>query len=78
MICPNLRAFFSASRVAMVFGVISPKINIRRVRIPVAAPAALLPNTSVARTVSMDEADRLTTLLPMSMALSILPWSSAS
>ena len=56
----------------MVFGVISPKIRIKRVKIPVAAPAALFPKISVTSTVSMEDADKFTTLFPIKMALSIL------
>ena len=59
----------------MVFGVISPKSSTKRVNTPVAAPTAWLPNTSVTSTVSMEDAERLTTLFPIRMAPSILLWS---
>ena len=66
----------SALMVAMVFGVTSPKINIRKVRIPVAIPAPALPKKWIASDVETEEADRFTMLLPIKMAESILPGSS--
>ena len=45
---------------------------------PVAIPAPTLPNRRSASVVAMLEADRFTTLLPINMALSILPESSVT
>ena len=72
--------------VAADLGVISPKIKIRIVRIPVASPtkvAALAPAPScvailVASMVDNEEALRLTILLPIRIALSILDGLSVS
>ena len=69
-------ASVSAWSVAKVFGDISPKIRIRTVKIPVATPAPTLPNSRSARVVAMLDAERFTMLLPINMALSILPESS--
>ena len=55
--------------VAIVLGVISPKIRITNVSIPVAAAIYALPKSFKASVVVSDEADRLTTLLSMSTAL---------
>ena len=66
----------SDSSVATVLGVISPKMRISRVSTPVAIPAKRLPNTSVTSTVTMEEADRFTTLLPIRMALNMRAWFS--
>ena len=65
--------------VAIVFGVISPKIKIRRVRIPVARPTKVLvffPRPAcdarlIANVVVREEAERFTMLLPINMALNI-------
>ena len=65
-------AILSASKEAMVFGVISPKIRIRIVSTPVAIPTAAFPKISAARMVIIEEVDRFTTLFPMRMALNIL------
>jgi hypothetical protein len=70
----------SFNLVAMFFGVISPKIKIKKVRIPVAIPIKvleLLPKPAfeakeIARVVVREEADRFTILLPIRIALSIL------
>ena len=64
--------------VAIVFGLTSPNIKMRKVRIPVAIPAPALPKNFVARVVARDDADRLTMLLPIRMAESILPESSVT
>ena len=66
------RAIFSAGAFAAVFGVISPKISTRMVRIPVPRPIAKEPKTLVTITVARDQAERLTTLFPMRIAVSIL------
>ena len=71
-------ASFYAWIVASVFGEISPKIRMSIVRIPVAIPAPTLPNRRRARVVAMLDADRLTILFPIKMALSILPESSVT
>ena len=63
----------SALIVAIVFGEISPKIKISSVRIPVAIPAPTLPQRLMASDVARDDADRFTILLPIKIALSILP-----
>ncbi len=44
--------------------------------IPVAIPAPASPRSLVARIVAMEDKDRFTTLLPIKMALNILPWFS--
>ncbi len=62
--------------VAKVLGEISPKISTSTVRIPVAIPAPALPKIFVARVVAREAEDRFTMLLPIRMALSILPESS--
>ena len=64
--------------VAIVFGEISPKIKINSVRIPVAIPAPTLPHKSRAREVAMEDAERLTILFPIKIALNILPESSVT
>jgi hypothetical protein len=61
--------------VALVFGVTSPKISTRNVKTPVAIPAPTLPKCFIAKAVAMEEADRLTILLPMRIAESIFPES---
>ena len=76
IILQKRRDIFSARRVAMVFGEISPKIRISTVRIPVAIPAPALPKTCMARVVAREDAVRLTTLLPIRIALSIFAESS--
>ena len=63
----------SALIVAIVFGEISPKIKISSVRIPVARPAPTFPQSLMASDVARDDADRFTILLPIKIALSILP-----
>ena len=63
---------------AIVFGEISPKIKINSVRIPVAIPAPTLPHKSRAREVAMEDAERLTILFPIKIALNILPESSVT
>ena len=63
----------SALIVAIVFGEISPKIKISSVRIPVAIPAPTFPQRLMASDVARDDADRFTILLPIKIALSILP-----
>ncbi len=62
--------------VASVFGEISPKIRISSVKIPVAMPAPMLPNMRIASVVAREDAERLTMLFPIKMALSILCISS--
>jgi hypothetical protein len=57
---------------AQFLGVISPKIRIKKVKIPVATPAPTLPKSFVAKVVARDDADRFTTLLPIRIADSIL------
>ena len=57
--------------VAKDFGVISPKIKMSNVRIPVAIPAPTLPKMSIARVVARDEAERFTMLFPINIAESI-------
>ena len=59
--------------VAIVFGEISPNTRISSVTIPVAIPAPLLPNISIASVVAIEEAERFTTLFPIRIALSIFP-----
>ena len=76
MILANRNAIRSACIVATVFGVISPNIRIKSVRMPVAIPTILLPQMWVARTVAREDAYRFTTLLPIRIALSILLGSS--
>ena len=78
MIPAIARAMESALIVASVFGVTSPKIRIRKVSIPVAIPAPTLPKYCIVREVAREEADRLTILLPIRMAESILPESSVT
>ena len=63
------KEIFSAEIVDKVFGVISPNTRISKVRIPVAIPTALLPNNSIVNVVISDEAERLTRLFPMRIAL---------
>lgn len=48
------------------------------VSIPVAIPAPTLPNKRIANEVAILDAERFTTLLPIKMALSILPESSVT
>ena len=55
---------------------ISPKIKTNRVIIPVATPAPVFPSRSIASTVAMEEEEIFTILLPIKIALSILPESS--
>ena len=77
---------FSAFLVAMFFGVISPKISINTVNIPVAIPAPILvlPSNPIrwqiwkAYAVEREEADRFTMLLQINTALSILEGSSTN
>ena len=86
MIAASPNAIFSALMVAADLGVISPKIKIKIVRIPVARPtkvAVLVPAPSwaailVASIVDNEDALRLTILLPIRMALSILDGLSVS
>ncbi len=59
---------------AQVLGMISPNIKTTKVRMPVAIPTALLPQRLIAKVVATEEADRLTMLLPIRMALNILPY----
>ena len=70
------KEIFSAEIVDKVFGVISPNTRISKVRIPVAIPTALLPNNLIVNVVISDDAERLTRLFPMRIALSIFPCSS--
>lgn len=63
----------SALMVAMVFGVTSPKISIKNVRIPVAIPAPVFPKRWMARDVEMEDAERFTILFPIRMADNIFP-----
>lgn len=63
----------SALMVAMVFGVTSPKISIKNVRIPVAIPAPVFPKRWMAREVEMEDAERFTMLFPIRMADNIFP-----
>ena len=72
MIPALLNAMVSAEMVDNVLGVISPKTRISRVRTPVAIPIALFPKTFMVKVVSRDDADRLTILLPIKIALNIL------
>ena len=62
--------------VASVFGEISPKIRIRKVKIPVAIPAPMLPQRLTAKVVAREDAERFTMLFPIKMALNNLPESS--
>ena len=64
--------------VAIVFGVTSPKIKIKSVRIPVAIPAPKLPKYLIASEVASEEAERLTILFPIRIAESIFPESSVT
>lgn len=64
----------SARCMAQVLGIISPNIRIVKVRAPVAMPTALLPQRLMAKVVITEEAERLTMLLPIRIALSILPY----
>ena len=73
MILQNRREIFSARRVAMVFGEISPKIRISSVSTPVHIPTAALPNMRIAMDVAREEAPILTRLLPIRIVLSIFP-----
>ena len=68
MIPAIAREILSAFIVARVFGDTSPKISIRKVRIPVATPAATLPNIEMASDVVSDDAERFTILFPIRMA----------
>ena len=54
-------------------GLISPKIRTSSVSTPVAAPTERLPNTFVEKIVISEDAERFTILLPIRIALSILP-----
>jgi len=65
-------ASFSECMVAIVFGVISPKIRIKTVKIPVDIPAATLPKMRMASAVEIAEADKFTILFPIKIALNIL------
>ena len=60
---------------AIFFGTISPKIRITTVRIPVAIPTESL--IFIATIVIRDDAVRFTMLLPIRIALSILPYLSS-
>ena len=55
--------------VAIVFGVISPKIKTKKVRAPVAIPIYLFPNTDVQKVVVSADADMFAMLLPTRIAL---------
>ena len=66
---------FSEDRVAEVFGVISPKIRIKKVIIPVAAPTISFPNSLDDKRVVKEEAYIFTMLFPIRIAPSILPGS---
>ena len=76
MIPEYFMAILSALMVAIVFGDTSPKIRIIKVNPPVAIPAPTLPHHSIAREVAREDADKLTILLPIKIALNILPESS--
>ena len=65
-------AILSALAVAMVFGVISPKMRTTTVMIPVAMLTAELPKSDCATIVASAEAEMFTRLLPIRTALSIL------
>ena len=70
--CAYDKAIFSALIVAIVFGVISPKIRIRIVMIPVAIATAVAPSLKLYAIVVVNEdAERFTMLFPIRMALSI-------
>lgn len=60
----------------MVFGVISAKIRMTRVKIAVAMAMPASPHSLIAITVAMDEASMLTKLLPINMTL--MSWSVLS
>jgi hypothetical protein len=66
----------SADMVDKVLGVISPNTRMSKVSTPVATPTALLPKRFMVNVVKREEADKLTRLLPMRIALSILPCCS--
>ena len=72
----NMREINSARCMAQVLGMISPNMRTTKVKTPVAIPTALLPQRLMAKVVATEEADRLTILLPIRMALSILPYWS--
>jgi hypothetical protein len=72
MKCASRLAISFERRVAAFFGVISPKIRIRNVRIPVAIPAPKLPKAFIAILVAREEADKFTMLFPIRIAESIL------
>ena len=65
-------ASFSAWIVAIVFGVTSPNTTMISVMIAVAAVTAALPPNRFAMTPVIAEAERLTILLPIRIAVSIL------
>ena len=73
MIPATCKEIVSAFKVAKVFGVISPKIKINKVIMPVATPAPVFPSKSIARTVAMEEVEIFTILLPIRIAPSIFP-----
>ena len=63
---------------ALVFGVISPKIRTNSVRIPVPTPTYMSPKARVTRIVARDEAEIFTILLPIRIALNIFGWLSST
>lgn len=69
---------FSELTFAAFFGVISPNIRIRSVRMPVASPTLRLPKRLIASVVDSEEADRFTTLFPIRMQDSIFSWASST
>lgn len=76
MICALLKDCFSGSMVAQVLGVTSPNTRTIRVRAPVDIPAPALPSHLVARIVANEEAEILTMLFQIRIALNIFPGSS--
>ena len=76
MIRAKERASFSEWIEASVFGVISPKRRIIKVRKPVAIPTKVFPKTSMVNVVMMADAAMFTMLLPIRMVLSIFPESA--
>ncbi len=57
---------------------ISPKMRIKKVRIPVAIPAPTLPRSLIAMEVAREEAERFTILFPIKIVLKSLPGLSMS
>jgi hypothetical protein len=73
-----MRAILSEWIVASVLGVISPKIRMITVSVPLAKAMAALPQRFNARVVTREAAERFTMLFPIRIALSIFPESSVA